>query len=120
MDCISYNPMSYDSIVLPYHILFKLCLSSDKTKLVCMSVIRLIILLILFNFLFNRGIIELDANKIPQTVFYILFAFYLFMNIIYIIVAMFKKPVMSKDKMDAITSELAKQLHDDKLSKVIT
>lgn len=119
MDCISYNPTSYDIIILPYHILFKLCLSSDKTKLILMSAFRLIVLLWLFNYLESAKIIEFDVNKIPQFTFYLIIAGYILLNIFYIIVALFKKPVLSKDQMDTITTNLAKQLHEDALSKVI-
>lgn len=112
--------MSYDLIILPYHILFKLCLSSDKTKLVCMSVLRMIVLLCIFNFLNNRKYIEFDTDKIAQSIFYIVCVSYIFCNVIYLIVALFKKPTMSKDQMDAITTGLAEQLHEDKLSKIIT
>jgi hypothetical protein len=120
MDCINYYPSSYDLIILPYHILFTLCVSTDKTRLILVSIIRLFILLIIFNYLEKYEVIQFNQTKPPQNVFYCILAFYIFLNIIYIIIALFKKPTISKEQNDQIINDLAEQLQEHKLSETIT
>jgi len=116
-DCINYKPSIFDVIILPYHILTKLCISYDKTKLILVSMIRLAVLVYIFNLLKSYKIIEFNSEKIPQTLFYVIVAFYLFLNMVVIIVALFKKPAFDKDEIDRNATEIAQHLKQNQLSK---
>lgn len=116
-DCINYNPSIFDFIILPYQILFKLCISVDKTKLIIVSLIRLILCIYLFNYLNSKKWIEWDINLIPQIIFYLMFAMYIITNVIYIIILLIKKPILDKDLLEKTAIETAMKLKKEQMSK---
>ena len=80
-DCINYNISLYDLFIPTTDVLYKLCLSKDKTKLVMISIIRFISLLIIFYIMNSKGFITFDINKIIKTFLFSMFMAYLIINL---------------------------------------
>lgn len=116
-DCIEYDISIFHLIIPPSHILYKLCLSTDKTKLVLISIIRFIILLYLFNYLRSKKIITWDMNRTITTLFFYLFAGYLIINILYILISLFKYVVIGQDELNNIVTGLAQTLQSSKVTR---
>ena len=62
-DCINYNISVFDLFIPPLDVLYKLCISSDKTKLVLISMARFLILLVLFYFLWAKKSVSSRPNS---------------------------------------------------------
>lgn len=118
-DCINYKPSIFDLIIPQHHVLFKLCISVDKTKLILISLIRLMIIIYSFNYLKSHKWIEWNVNKTPQILFYILLGLYVITNVIYIIILFIKKPIMDKDQLDETSNKIALELKFNQLSKKV-
>lgn len=116
-DCINYNFSVYDLFIPKIDVLYKLCISSDKTKMVLISIIRLIVLMGIFYFLYWMKWIAFDMNKITPTLLFSLFMAYLIVNLTYIIIAMMKKVVVDKDILEETVDDLAGVLYQNKVSK---
>lgn len=116
MECTKYIPSLYDLIIMPYHIIFKLCLSTDKTKLILMSMARIIVLLFVFNLFKQFDLIQTNQENIIKFTICLGFLIYIFFNMVYIVVAFLKQPVMSKDQEEQILQNLSKQLHEYKFT----
>ena len=116
-DCINYNISLYDLFIPRTDVLYKLCLSKDKTKLVMISIIRFITLLIIFYMLNSKGFITFDMNKIITTLLFSLFIAYLIINLIYIVIAMMKEVTVDKYFLEETVSGLADTLFKNKVSK---
>lgn len=105
-NCIEYKPTFIDVFVPSYQIIYKLCLSTDKTKLFLMSLCRLIFWGIIFAFLVNGKYIGQDNDAIV----YLILLTYIVINLAYIIIVIFKSPVIDKKVMDRISSNIAKEI----------
>lgn len=106
-DCIYYKPSFLDLFFPNIAVLYKLCLSEDKTKLFLISLTRIIIYLTLFLYLRSYEIIELNLNNIPKTMFYSFIVSYIIMNIFYIIIVLFKEVAINKYELDETSTKLA-------------
>lgn len=98
-NCISYNPSWIDLIIPSYKILFKFCTIRDKTNMFITSIVRLFIICVLFYYLLYAQIIEWNMNNPIKTTFFCLILAYIFVNILYIIVLLFKMPVVNSQKI---------------------
>lgn len=116
-DCITYEFSYYEFLIPSYKIFLKLCTSRDKTKLFIMSVIRMYIIYTLFYYLKDNKMIGWDKENWKRIIIYILSAMFLFINFMYIIVLLIKKPAIDKNDVENTFSQLAEELHNIKLTK---
>lgn len=116
-DCINYNISLYDLVIPTTDVLYKLCLSKDKTKLVMISIIRFITLLIIFYVLNSKDFITFDMNKIIKTFIFSMFVAYLIINLVYIPIAMMKEVTVDKYFLEKTVDGLANVLYENKVSK---
>ena len=87
--CTSYEPSSIE-IFIPSMIIFsQLCMSTDRTSLFIMSLLRIIFYVILYHVIDN--IIDLDYYYIIKYVILLV----IFLNIIYLGIVIAKKTVFS-------------------------
>lgn len=111
-NCINYYPTFIDLFVPSYQIIYKFCLSTDKTKLFLISLSRLCLWIMIFTGLIGSNNIGRDNNTI---IFFILLT-YIVVNLIYIIILIFKKPALDKSVMDNISNEIAKSVKSKPLT----
>jgi len=116
-DCIEYDISIFHLLIPSSHILYKLCLSTDKTKLVLISIVRFIILLYIFNYLRSKKIISWDMAKTVTTLIFSLFAGYVIINGLYVIISLLKHVVMDENVLNRIVGDLAQTLHASQVSK---
>jgi|688.fasta_scaffold610127_2 hypothetical protein len=116
-DCVKYNPSFFDLFIPQYQILFNLCVSYDKTKLIIMSVIRLCLFIFILKFMNIKKIITFDLQKTFHTALTIVLFSYIFFNVIFIIMILIKKPIFDKDQIENNTNMVAKTLVDNKITK---
>lgn len=116
-DCIHYKPSMIDLIIPSYTIFFQLCISFDKTKLILVSLIRLIIFIYIFSYLMSKNWIEWNVEKIPQMLGYLLLGFYVVINVVYIIILLIKKPAIDKDELEETATNVATTLKQVQLSE---
>lgn len=116
-DCIKYKPSFINYFFPSGALLYKLCLSEDKTKLFLVSFIRLIIITIIFFVLRAFGFIELNLNKLGKTSAYGFMLSYLIINFIYLVIILFKQVAIDKYELQETTSQLAKALQKEQIVK---
>lgn len=116
-DCINYKPALYDLLITPYHIFLKLCVSYDKTNLILVSIVRLIVIILIYVLLKGYKIIEFNTERIPQTLFYVSYIYFIIINVLYIIIILFKYPAIDKNEIEETTSNVAQILKQTELSK---
>ena len=116
-DCIKYEPSIIDYVFPNSAFIYKLCLSEDKTKLFLVSFIRLIFISILFAFLKSFNFVELNLDKLVKISLFGLIFSYLIINIIYLIIVVFKQPAIDKYELEETTSGLANALKKNEYTK---
>lgn len=116
-DCINYNPSFWDFLFPNKELLYKLCLSFDKTKLFLVSLVRITMYFILFIYLQSYSYIELDLNQTGKTMCYALLLAYIIMNILFLIIVLFKKPAIDKYELDRTSTSLALALQEEETKK---
>ena len=116
-DCIKYSPSIIDYFMPNIAFIYKLCLSEDKTKLFLVSFIRLIFITIIFFVLRVFDLIELNLDKLVKKSFYGLLLSYLIINIIYLIIVVFKQPAIDKYELEETTSNVANALKQKSYTK---
>ena len=102
-NCINYNPNFIDIFLPSYKIIYKFCLSTDKTKLFLISLCRLSLWLIIVASLINNNYISQEDN----TIIFIVLLSYIIINMVYIIIVIFKTPAIDKKVMDRISTNVA-------------
>lgn len=110
--CISYYPTFIDVFLPSYKIIYKFCISTDKTKLFLISVCRLCFWLIIFAGLINNNYISQENN----TIIFLILATYIIINLAYIVIVIFKKPVINKEVMDTISTEIIAEIKSKPLT----
>lgn len=103
-NCINYNPNFIDIFLPSYKIIYKFCLSTDKTKLFLISLCRLCFWLLIFASLTNNNYISQEDN----TIIFIVLLSYILINMVYIIIVIFKTPAIDKKVMDRISTDVAR------------
>ena len=116
-DCINYNISILHFFIPSLDVLYKLCISKDKTKLVLISIARFLILSVIFWVMWSRKWITFDMTKIITTFIFSLYVAYLLFNLTYIVIAMIKKVVVDKDVLEETVDDLANVLYNNKVSK---
>ncbi|ARF11199.1 hypothetical protein Klosneuvirus_1_56 [Klosneuvirus KNV1] len=105
-NCVDFNPTLIDLFLPSYKIIYKFCLSTDKTRLFLISLARLCFWSIITSSLINNGYIGQENNTI---VFLILVA-YILINLFYIIILIFKRPTIDKKVMDRVSNGIIKEI----------
>jgi len=105
-NCVEFNPTLIDLFLPSYKIIYKFCLSTDKTKLFFISLARLCFWSILTASLIKNDYIGQNDNAI---VFLVLVA-YILINLFYIIILIFKRPTIDKKVMDRISTDIVKEI----------
>jgi hypothetical protein len=116
-DCIYYT-FTIKQLFLPSpQLLYKLCVSYDKTKLFIVSTIRLFIIASIFQYLLTQGIMVWDRHRLFRTSLFLLVLLYLIINILYIPIILLKSPAMDKDELDNTVIGLAETVYENRLVK---
>jgi len=114
--CIEYDFSLLDLLIPSRHIIYKLCISRNKTTLFIVSTLRMLFWGCIFLFFYKKGIVEWNYNKSLRTIGFSIFLLILIVNIGYLILVVFKKPAIDKYLMDENSTELANYLDDAKLT----
>lgn len=119
VDCINYNFSYFDLLIPSYEIFFKLCVARDKTNMFLISIIRLIIVYYIFTYLSTKKIIEWNMNMPIRTLLFCLMITFLFTNIIFLIVLLFKMPAIDEKQLEKDTTNAAKYYYDIQFTKPV-
>lgn len=120
IECVNYNPSIFDIIIPSHHILFKLCVSYDKTKLVIFGVLRILFWFMMLKVFKYYELATWNTSHAGQSLFYVCLIFFILSNIMYVVIVLFKKPSIDKASSIDIANNLASTLYEDKLSKVLS
>lgn len=105
-NCVEFYPTFIDLFLPSYKIIYKFCLSTDKTRLFLISLARLCFWAIIMAALTNNSYIGQEDN----TLIYIILFTYIIINLIYIIIVIFKRPTIDKKVMDRISTDIVKTI----------
>lgn len=111
-NCIEFNPTLIDLFLPSYKILYKFCLSTDKTKLFLISLCRLCFWSIITASLINNDYISQNDN----TIIFLILITYIIINLFYIMILIFKRPTIDKKVMDNISTDIVKEVKSKPLT----
>lgn len=119
IDCVNYNFSYYDLIIPRIEIFYKLCVIRDKTNMFLISMIRLLVVYVLFNYLSNNLIIEWNMNAPIRTLLFSLMTVFLMSNIVYLIVLFYKMPAIDEKQLEEESTRSAKYYYDVQFTKPV-
>lgn len=120
IECVNYNPSIFDIIIPSHHILYKLCVSYDKTKLVIFGVLRTLFWFMMLKTFVYYELAKWNTSHSGQSLFYVCLLFFILSNILYTFIVLFKKPSIDKALSTEIANNLASTLYENKLSQVLS
>lgn len=111
-NCVEFNPTLIDLFLPSYKIIYKFCLSTDKTKLFLISLARLCFWSIITASLINNNYIGQENN----TIIFLILVTYILINLFYIIILIFKRPTIDKKVMDHVSTNIVKLIETKPLT----
>lgn len=115
IDCFEYEFSIMDLIIPQYYIFLKFCLPHTKTKIFITSFLRIILWTVLFFVLKNYDIINYCGNNIKIFGYQFLLVM-IIINIVYLILIIFKIPSLTKNKINKSSKTIYDFLENNKIS----
>jgi hypothetical protein len=120
-ECMNYNVSFYDFFTFRKEFLYVLCESSDHTKLILTSTVRLLIYCAIFYILYKNNIASYDLKRSSiQILLFMLGGIMIFINCLYLLIVLAKKPSIDPLTKAIIADTIATQLNQNKISSQVT
>jgi len=98
--CFNYDYKIWHFIIPPTQTIYKLCISSDKTKLFLVTLMRFIIVLYLFDFFYTNNLIRFKTTSFFKYFGFIFLLLCFIFNLIILILVFIKMPILNEKAMN--------------------